>query len=172
MTQTSVNQDGVTKRFTDLVKQAGVRRIRLHDLRHGTAALLIAVGVDIAVISKMLGHSSAAITADIYGHLLEGVSRDAAERAHALVSETRCDQSVTNDPETAGKSPAHGCVSLPTMVRRQGLEPENPLVKSCIGRVRWSVLAIVVPARCVPAVRPAFWLMCRCPFARQQIRQH
>jgi integrase len=77
--------DYVTRRFPELCAEAGVRKIRLHDLRHGAASLRLASGTDIAVVSKLLGHSSIAITADTYSHLLEGVGRDSAERAMALV---------------------------------------------------------------------------------------
>jgi len=79
----------VTKAFGELVRSAGVRPVRVHDLRHGRASLLLAAGVDLAVVSKMLGHSSITITADTYAHLLEGVARQAAEAADALVPRRR-----------------------------------------------------------------------------------
>jgi hypothetical protein len=41
--------------------------------------LRLAAGVDIAVVSRVLGHSSVAITADTYSHLIEGVGKEAAE---------------------------------------------------------------------------------------------
>ncbi|WP_374229561.1 tyrosine-type recombinase/integrase [Nocardioides sp. cx-173] len=44
--------DGVTKRFAEIVEDAGLRRIRVHDLRHGRASLLLPAGVDIAVVSR------------------------------------------------------------------------------------------------------------------------
>ncbi len=91
----------VTVRFTELAAEVGLRPTRLHDLRHGWASLLLASGTDIALVSKLLGHSSIAITADSYSHLLAGVGRDAANRASALVPRTPRDQSVTNPaPET------------------------------------------------------------------------
>jgi len=43
-------------------------RIRLHDLRHGHASLVLAAGVPIEIVSRRLGHSSLAITADTYSH--------------------------------------------------------------------------------------------------------
>jgi hypothetical protein len=52
------------------------------DMSGGTVAC---VAVDIGPVSKILGHSSIAITADTYSHLLDGVGREAAERAAALV---------------------------------------------------------------------------------------
>jgi integrase len=71
-----------------LAKAASVRSVRLHDLRHGAASLRLASGADIAVVSKLLGHSSVSITSDTYSHLLAGVGKAAAERASALVPRT------------------------------------------------------------------------------------
>jgi integrase len=79
----------VTRLFGRLSKAAGVRTVRLHDLRHGQASLMLAAGVDVGVVSKRLGHSSISITSDTYQHLLEGVGRDAADRAAALVPRRR-----------------------------------------------------------------------------------
>jgi Phage integrase family len=59
--------------------------VRVHDLRHGRASLLLAAGVDIAVVSKILGHGSISITSDTYAHLLQGVGEAAAEAACALL---------------------------------------------------------------------------------------
>jgi len=77
--------DRVSDRFAELVAEAGLRPVRLHDLRHGQASLLLAAGIDIVVVSERLGHSSLAISSDTYSHLLERVGREAAERAWALV---------------------------------------------------------------------------------------
>jgi len=51
------------------LKKHGFPHIRLHDLRHSCASMLIAQGVDIKVIQEWLGHSSIATTGNIYGHL-------------------------------------------------------------------------------------------------------
>lgn len=53
------------------IKESGVKKIRLHDLRHSHASFLIAAGVPIIAVSKRLGHSSINITLDTYAHLLE-----------------------------------------------------------------------------------------------------
>ena len=84
---------------TSCAVAAGLRPIRLHDLRHGAASLMLAAGVDLALVSKRLGHSSVSITSDTYSHLVEGVGREAAERAAALVPRNRGDQPVTNPAE-------------------------------------------------------------------------
>lgn len=65
--------------------QVPLRRVRLHDLRHGQASLMLAAGVDMNIISKRLGHSRSSFTADTYAHMLDGVGRDAAEKAAALI---------------------------------------------------------------------------------------
>ena len=75
----------VTKRFGVLAAEAGLRHIRLHDLRHGQASLMLAAGVPLGVVSKRLGHSSISLTSDTYSHLLEGVGRQAANAAAAQV---------------------------------------------------------------------------------------
>ena len=77
--------DDVSRQFKLLSKRVGLPVKRLHDLRHGSASLQLAAGVPIAVVSQRLGHSTISLTADTYSHLLEGVGRDAAERAAALV---------------------------------------------------------------------------------------
>ena len=50
---------------------------------------MLAAGVPLAVVSKPLGHSSVSITSDTYSDLLEGVGREAAELAAALVPRNR-----------------------------------------------------------------------------------
>jgi hypothetical protein len=101
-----LHPESVTKRFGRLAAAAGLRPIRLHDLRHGQASLMLAAGVPLAVVSKRLGHSSVAITSDTYSHLLEGVGREAAERAAALVPRRRREQFVsTGDPGDKSAGP-------------------------------------------------------------------
>lgn len=81
-------QDGVTVP-ADPEKPEGaqrpLRRVRLHDLRHGTASLMIAAGVDAAVVSKVLRHSTIKLTVDTYGHLLPGVGEAAAEQRAGMI---------------------------------------------------------------------------------------
>ena len=67
--------------------EAGLEGLNFHDLRHSHAALLIAAGEHVKVISSRLGHSSARITLDVYGHLFEGIDEAAADRLDQAVSE-------------------------------------------------------------------------------------
>ena len=53
--------------------------VTFHALRHTHASMLINAGVDILTISRRLGHSKAAITLDVYGHLIGGADEAAAD---------------------------------------------------------------------------------------------
>lgn len=77
--------DHVTHLFARLTAEAGLPRIRLHDLRHTSASLALAAGVPMKVVSERLGHSSTAITADLYTHVVPSVAREAADRIAATV---------------------------------------------------------------------------------------
>lgn len=61
-------RDGV---FFPALRRAKLRRIRLHDLRHTAASLMIATGADIATVSRQLGHANVSITLSIYTHAFE-----------------------------------------------------------------------------------------------------
>ena len=91
---TPIPPQHVTDTFNRLTRAAGLRPIRLHDLRHGRASLLLAADVPIAVVSKLLGHSSISITSDTYSHLLKGVGSKAAEAAAGLVPRAGRDQGL------------------------------------------------------------------------------
>jgi len=56
--------------FKKLLKQAGLPDVRFHDLRHGAATVLLAAKMDLKAVSELLGHSSVAITVDIYQSVL------------------------------------------------------------------------------------------------------
>jgi integrase len=57
--------------FRQALKRAGLPAIRFHDLRHTAATLMLANGEPLVTVSKILGHSSPAVTATIYAHALD-----------------------------------------------------------------------------------------------------
>lgn len=63
-------QNSVRKAFKAYLKKAGLPEIRVHDMRHTFATLLINRGVNLAQIKDLLGHSSIKTTVDIYGHFI------------------------------------------------------------------------------------------------------
>lgn len=76
-----VDGDNLRSRvFYPLLERAGLRRVRLHDLRHTFASLLIQQGESLAYVREQLGHSSIQVTVDVYGHLIPGANRAAVDR--------------------------------------------------------------------------------------------
>jgi integrase len=65
------------------------RHVRFHDLRHAHASLLIAAGVHPKVIQERLRHRHISTTMDIYGHLMPGMQREAAQRIDEALSAPR-----------------------------------------------------------------------------------
>jgi integrase len=63
--------------FAKIVKRTGLERVRLHDLRHTFASLMLLREAKPKVISEALGHSSIAFTLDTYSHIIEGMQEDA-----------------------------------------------------------------------------------------------
>lgn len=59
--------------------------IRLHDLRHTHATLLLKAGVPVKVVSERLGHATPMITLQVYAHVMPGMQSEAAEKFAALV---------------------------------------------------------------------------------------
>ena len=74
-----MDPDNFSHSFARLCEQAGLEHWHPHELRHSGASLMLAQGTPLHVVSDVLGHASIAITKDVYGHLLEGDKRAAAE---------------------------------------------------------------------------------------------
>jgi integrase len=77
--------------FEDLTIEAGLPPIRLHDLRHGAASLMLAAGVDMKVVQETLGHSNVALTANTYTSIYPDLATAAAEATAAIVPRARRD---------------------------------------------------------------------------------
>lgn len=63
--------------FAKYIKESGVKKIRIHDLRHSHASYLINKGTIISVIAKRLGHSNPSTTLNIYSHLYPSTEKEA-----------------------------------------------------------------------------------------------
>jgi integrase len=75
----------VLRSFQCAARRAGLPVIPFHGLRHGAATAGLAAGVPLLAMSKRLGHSSVAITGDLYSHVVEQLDREAAERTADLL---------------------------------------------------------------------------------------
>ena len=65
--------------FAPAALAAGLGKLVPHELRHTAASLAIAAGADVKVVQQMLGHKSATMTLDLYGHLFEDRLGDVAD---------------------------------------------------------------------------------------------
>ena len=73
------------KSFWPLLERAGLARIRFHDLRHTAATLLLGRGVHPKIVSEALGHSTVAITLDLYSHVTPTMQRESASAMDAVL---------------------------------------------------------------------------------------
>ena len=77
---TLINPSNLRNRsLKPLLKAAGLRPVRFHDLRHTCATLLLSKNVNPKIVSEMLGHASVSITLDVYSHLMPDMQEKAAK---------------------------------------------------------------------------------------------
>jgi len=75
----------ISERFATLVSRLGLAPVRLHDLRHGSATMLLAADQPTKVVSEVLGHSTVAFTMDVYTPVAEELAESAASAIAAYV---------------------------------------------------------------------------------------
>jgi integrase len=80
-----VAPDGWSAAFDRHVVAAGLPKIRLHDLRHTHATLMLAAGTPPKIVSERLGHTTVAFTLDTYAHAVPGMQAEAADRFAGMV---------------------------------------------------------------------------------------
>ncbi|MFI6769484.1 site-specific integrase [Streptomyces sp. NPDC050355] len=85
--------------FERLVEESGLPPIRLHDLRHVAASLMLAANVDEKIVSETLGHSDTRITRDTYQPVMPKVATAAAEATAAMVPRDAARQAPSEPPE-------------------------------------------------------------------------
>ena len=83
---TPLDARGVIRNFHRIPKNAGLPRIRFHDLRHSTATLLLAQGVSPRYVSELLAHSNLSFTMQTYAHVLEKTKREVATQMDIILS--------------------------------------------------------------------------------------
>ena len=83
---TPLDDRNVRKAFRELLDAAELPPMRIHDLRHTCASLLLAQGVHPRVVMETLGHSQISLTLDTYSHVMPTLERDAADRMDAVLT--------------------------------------------------------------------------------------
>jgi integrase len=83
---TPLDPRNVTRAFKQVLADADLPLIRVHDLRHSCATLLLAQGVSPRVVMETLGHSQVSLTLNTYSHVLPALQEDAAAKMDAILT--------------------------------------------------------------------------------------
>jgi integrase len=83
---TPLDDRNVRRAFTTILRGAELPTIRIHDLRHTCASLLLVQGVHPRVVMETLGHSQISLTLDTYSHVLPALQQDAARQMDSLLA--------------------------------------------------------------------------------------
>ncbi len=96
-----LDPDNLYHRYFRLVlAKAGIRKIRLHDLRHTFGSLPIQAGASIVYVKEQMGHSSIQVTVDTYGHLIPGANISYVDRLDAIATGNSSTQKSANRTQT------------------------------------------------------------------------
>jgi integrase len=91
-------------RWSKAIKKLGIAPFRVHDLRHTAASAWIAKGADVKVVQRILGHESATMTLDLYGHLWDTSLWDAADRFTGTSPASEAESQEPENDNEAGES--------------------------------------------------------------------
>jgi integrase len=83
-------QNSIRNIFKRILARAGLREMRLHDIRHTFASLLLSDGQSPVYVKEQLGHPSIQMTVDIYGHLIPSSNREAVNRLDTTQPSATC----------------------------------------------------------------------------------
>ncbi len=83
---TPLEPRNLERAFTEILSIAGLPHIRIHDLRHTAATLLLTQGVHPRVVMDLLGHSQIAVTMNTYSHVVPALRKDTADKMDAILN--------------------------------------------------------------------------------------
>ncbi|MEQ1868745.1 MAG: tyrosine-type recombinase/integrase [Vicinamibacterales bacterium] len=83
---TTLDARNITRTFKTVLRAQNLPMIRIHDLRHSCATLMLAQGVSPRVVMETLGHSQISLTLNTYSHVLPAMQEDAAARMDEILS--------------------------------------------------------------------------------------
>ena len=78
-----------SKWFSKFIKRNNLPSLTFHQLRHTNASLLIGQGVDVATVSKRLGHADKSITLKTYTHALKQQDKEAVDKLQGLIKKKK-----------------------------------------------------------------------------------
>ena len=109
--QKPMEQNFIRRIYKRILVKAGIREMRLHDIRHTYASLLLSKGESPVYVMEQLGHSSIKITVDIYGHLIPGSNRGAVNKLDSpQQSATYTQPAKTERPQPVEIAAFNACV--------------------------------------------------------------
>jgi len=114
----------ISRAFSRVLDNAGLPHVRLHDLRHTHATLMLKAGVHPKIVSERLGHANINITLDTYSHVLPGLQEAAAERFDKMLEEKPQNEEtdvskMLADGEGLGSRPCRSR-TCDTLIKSQG----------------------------------------------------
>lgn len=98
-----MDSDNLRKDFGRVLSEAGLPKIRFHDLRHTAASLMLNNNIPPLVVSRVLGHSRPSTTMDIYAHLYHASLEGAAMLMDQLVTPIKVDLTPQKTEQKAEK---------------------------------------------------------------------
>jgi integrase len=121
---TPLDERNVRRAFKAVLKSADLPPMRVHDLRHSAATILLEQGVHPRVVMETLGHSQITLTLDTYSHVTSRVTDEAATRMDEALGWIGCQngcQTAEQPPSESETSPNSG----EKVVSRLGIEPRT-----------------------------------------------
>ena len=111
---TALCSELLLQEFKVLLKKAGVKPIRFHDLRHSFASLALNHGIPPLIVSKVLGHSKPSTTLDIYGHMIPVYQDEVARLMDELVTPipVKLREKAGIEPQSGQSQVASKCTSI------------------------------------------------------------
>ena len=92
----------VSHRLAKILKHAGCKKVRFHDLRHVFATNALEHGMDVKTLSTIIGHISSATTLNVYAHVTDDMQRQAAARIDRGIGKVEAAESAPpTEPSTA-----------------------------------------------------------------------
>jgi integrase len=95
-----LNPNAVTLAFRRIIKKAKLNHVRVHDLRHTHATLMLKAGVHPKIVSERLGHANIGITLDTYSHVLPGLQEAAMEKFDRIFIEEGASKNLEGNVST------------------------------------------------------------------------